>query len=142
MEGEGEDEAEETEGLLVATGVDGDEAGAGEGDSPREPPAAAAAAPGAAVPTLLSTSVTAKQNHISIRARRRDVKVGRPYLPRLPANVTKIDALSAQQEAAVSIHTSVSAMFPKPPCGHTSNYRSFEFNDSNDSSHDLNAIEF
>lgn len=53
--------------LLVVTGVDGDE-GAGEGDNPREPPAAAAAAPGAAVPTLLSTSVTRKQNHISIRA--------------------------------------------------------------------------
>jgi len=68
VEGEGEDEAEETEaeGLLVATGVDGDE-GAGEGDSPREPPAAAPAAPDAAVPTLLSTSVTGKQNHISIR---------------------------------------------------------------------------
>lgn len=99
MEGEGEDEAEETEGLLVATGVDGDE-GAGEGDSPREPPAAAPAAPGAAVPTtLLSTSVTGKQNHISIRAWRRVVKVGRPYLLRPPANVTKIDALTAQQEA-------------------------------------------
>jgi len=63
VEGEGEDEAEETEaeGLLVARGVDGDE-GAGEGDSPREPPATAPAAPcGAAV--LLSASATKAYRH-------------------------------------------------------------------------------
>lgn len=60
-EGEGEDEGEavETDGLVVATGVEGVE-GAGEGVNPRGPPAIAPAAPGAA-PALLSTSATRKQ---------------------------------------------------------------------------------